>query len=217
VAVGILIVAVVGLFLGFLVLQAVFAARHWQRVIAEGDADALGEAIDNAFEGWRSQRPPKGMAPADWRALSTAALVAADRDRARVSLLADAEVRVIGSRRVEMSSAQDVARRVAVTMAERLFYEIPHVHFEQVQVDVLTDYRARDGEATVEPLLSTRPTRDQAAEAEWDLGEPADLLAEWDTREVLNDASIDLDADAVITAGEPAADGRSDVRDAGAA
>lgn len=210
--IGIIIVALVGLFLGFLVLQAVFAARHWQRVIAEGDPDALGEALDMAFEGWRGQRPPKGTPPSDWRALSTAALVGADRDRARVSLLADADVQVVASRRIEASSVQDVARRVAVHMAERMFYEIPHVHFEQVQIDVLTDYRERSGEATTEPLLTTRITRQQAIEADWDLGAPEDLLAAWDTREALSGVSIDLEADAVIAAGEvmPAAAGAGD-------
>lgn len=210
--IGIIIVALVGLFLGFLVLQAVFAARHWQRVISEGDPDALGEALDMAFEGWRGQRPPKGTPPSDWRALSTAALVGADRDRARVSLLADADVQVVASRRIEASSVQDVARRVAVHMAERMFYEIPHVHFEQVQIDVLTDYRERSGEATTEPLLTTRITRQQAIEADWDLGAPEDLLAAWDTREALSGVSIDLEADAVIAAGEvmPAAAGAGD-------
>lgn len=210
--IGIIIVALVGLFLGFLVLQAVFAARHWQRVIAEGDPDALGEALDMAFEGWRGQRPPKGTPPSDWRALTTAALVGADRDRARVSLLADADVQVVASRRIEASSVQDVARRVAVHMAERMFYEIPHVHFEQVQIDVLTDYRERSGEATTEPLLTTRITRQQAIEADWDLGAPEDLLAAWDTREALSGVSIDLEADAVIAAGEamPAAAGAGD-------
>ena len=200
--IGILIVALLGLFLGFLVLQAVFAARHWQRVIAEGDPDALGEALDMAFEGWRGQRPPKGTPPSDWRALSTAALVGADRDRARVSLLADADVQVVASRRIEASSAQQVARRVAVHMAERLFYEIPHVHFDRVQIDVLTDYRERSGEATTEPLLTTRITRQQAIDADWDLGAPEELLAEWDTREALDGASIDLEAEAVIAIDE---------------
>ncbi len=210
--IGILIVALVGLFLGFLVLQAVFAARHWQRVIAEGDPEALAEAIDVAFEGWRGQRPPKGTPPSDWRALSTAALVGADRDRARVSLIADADVQVVASRRVEVGSAQDVARRVAVHMAERMFYEIPHVHFEHLQVDVLTAYRERGGEVTTEPLLTTRITRQQAIEADWDLGAPEDLLAAWDTREALNGASIDLEADAVIAIGEamPAGAGAGD-------
>ena len=107
------------LIVGFMVFQARFAAKHWRRVIAEGDAGALDQLLDDTFEAWRRERPKRGTPPADWRALHTAALVAADHERIRVSILAEPDVQVVSGERVEVSSAQDVAQRAAVRMVER--------------------------------------------------------------------------------------------------
>src|SRR5690606_35180246 len=133
---GLVICLLIFIVVGVMVVQGRRVANHWRRVIAAGDQDALLELMDQTLEGWRNARPPRGTPPADWRALHTAALVAADRDRARVSLLADSDVRVIEGQRVEVGTAQEVARRAAVRMVERLMYEVPYVSFKQVQVDV---------------------------------------------------------------------------------
>src|SRR5882762_4426726 len=98
-----------GVLMGFLVVQAMFAARKWRQVIAAGDREALDQLLDMTFESWRNSRPPRTMPPADWRALHTAAVVAADRDRCRVSLIADPDMRVVGGRRIEAGSAHEVA------------------------------------------------------------------------------------------------------------
>src|SRR5690606_5879397 len=87
---------------GFMVSQARYAARHWRRVIAAGDAAALAQLLDDTFEAWRRERPRRGVPPADWRALHTAALVAADHERIRVSLLAEPDVQVVEGRREEV-------------------------------------------------------------------------------------------------------------------
>ena len=201
---GILVVVALGVFFGFLVLQATFAARHWRQVIAEGDPGALRQALDAAFDGWRGARPPKGLPPADWQGLQSATLVAADRDRCRVSLFASADVRVIDNQRRELGSARDVARRVAVAMAERVLYEIPHVHFEEIQIDVYGGAAAGDGASEQPCLLTTRVTRATAAQSEWDLAEPQDILAGWQTREAAPGRGLDPDDGALIAAeGEP--------------
>src|SRR5690606_14506606 len=160
---AIVLILLFGAFLGFLVVQARFAAKEWREVIAAGDESALDELLDQTFDAWRNSRPPRGMAPADWRALHTAAVVAADRDRCRVSLLADPDVRVVAGRRIEAGTAIEVARRAAVRMVERLVYEVPHVRFREVQVDVYHEYRDAAGEAHATCLLTTRATREQAS------------------------------------------------------
>ena len=165
--IGVLIVVMLGLFFGFLVLQGTFAARAWRERIAAGDHDVLEEALDDAFEMWREMRPPKGMPAADWAALASPELIAADRDRARVSLVADADVRVVGGERREIASPLFVGRRVALRMAERLLYEIPHVRFGEVQIDVWERYRDAEGTTVDRALLSTRATREQAADVDW--------------------------------------------------
>lgn len=165
--IGVLIVVGIGLFLGFLVLQGTFAARAWRERIAAGDLGVLRQALDDAFESWREIRPPKGMPSADWAALASAELVAADRDRARASLVADADVRVVAGERRELAGPLTVGRRVALRMAERLFYEIPHVRFEEVQIDVSERYRDAGGAVRARALLTTRATREQASAVDW--------------------------------------------------
>ena len=189
---------------GFVVFQARFAALQWRRVIAAGDLDALAELLDQTFEAWRNSRPPRGVAPADWRAMHTAALAAADRERARVSLLAEPDVRVVQGQRVEVGTAQEVARRAAVRMVERLMYEVPHVSFTAVQVDVHTEYRSADGTVTTPCLLTTRATREAASWSDWSVAavEASVLLAEWDTREAAPGAPVDPSADALLDSPE---------------
>jgi hypothetical protein len=188
--------------LGFMVVQAMFAARKWRSVIKDGDHGALLQLLDLTLEEWRNGRPPKGTPPADWRALHTAALVDADRDRARVSLLADPDVRVIEGRREEVASGYVVARRAAVRMVERLLYEVPHAHFVEVQVDVNSEYRTPDGETETCCLLTTRATREVAALSDWDEGTPEELLAEWQTQDGESGADPDPDREPLIAAGE---------------
>ena len=202
---GIAFVLATFVIVGFLVVQARFAARQWRRVIAAGDRDALGQLLDMTFEAWREGRPPRGLAPADWRALHTAALIAADRRCARVSLLAEPDVQVIGDRRVEAGTAQDVARRAAVRMVERLMYEVPHVSFAEVQVDVHTEYRAADGSASNPCLLTTRATREAVAYADWETRNAVAMLAEWQTVEMVAGLAPDPEANALLPAPSPEA------------
>ena len=51
-------------------------------------------------------RPPPDIAPADWRALVSAELVAADTERCRVSLLAEPDIRVVDGVREQVGTAQ---------------------------------------------------------------------------------------------------------------
>jgi len=202
---GVLFVVVLGVSLGFIVLQATFAARHWRRVIGQGDVGALREALDEAFDHWRSRRPPRGFPPADWQALQSAALVAADRDRCRVSLLAGVDVRVVGHRHEQVGGEIDVGRRVAVMMVERLLYEIPHVRFDAVQVDVYAQYRDRDGIPRQQCLLTTQVTRALAQVSDWDVATPAEMIEEWDTREAAPGQPLEPDEGALIASDQPGA------------
>ncbi|TAJ20891.1 MAG: hypothetical protein EPO65_02620 [Dehalococcoidia bacterium] len=197
---GLAIVACLVTFIvvGIMVVQARFAARAWRRTIAAGDTQALHSLLDQTLEGWRNGRPPRRTPPADWRALHTASVVAADRERIRVSLLAEPDVRVIDGQRVEAAGAQEVARRAAVRMVERLMYEMPHVSFVHAQVDVLTEFRSPGGDVASVCLLSTQVTREQAADADWEGNDHVAMLAEWQTVEDAPGRPVDPDADAVI-------------------
>ena len=201
---AIIVLLVIGIALGFMVVQALFAARKWRAVIAGGDHGALMELLDQTFEAWRTARPPKGMPPADWRALHTAALVAADRERIRVSMLAEPDVRVVGADRDEVANEYVVARRAAVRMVERLLYEVPHASFAAAQVDVSLEYRDAAGATQTRCLLTTIARREAAELSDWKDGEPAELLAEWETADGEGGDAPDPDRAPLITADEVA-------------
>lgn len=202
---GVLFVTLLGLTLGGVVLQATMAARHWRRVIAAGDMDALRQAVDEAFTAWQRQKPPRGYPVADWQGLQSATVLAADAQRCRVSMLVGPDIRVTGNRRQQVGAALDVARRVAVKMVERTLYEIPHVRFEEVQVDVHTSYQQPDGSSRTECILTTRVARAEAALAPWDTADDAELLRGWTTIDTSTRTSVDPDEDPLILAEAQAA------------
>jgi hypothetical protein len=210
IVIGLLLVIVIGLVLGLVILSSAFSHRHWRRVIAEGDQATLLAAVEEALETFRGMRAPRGTPPADWRGLQSAALVAADRDRCRVSLLVEPDIRVIGTERREVGPAESVARRVAVRMVERLLYEIPLAHFEAVQIDVYTQYRSPQGEIATDCLLTTQVTRTMGNEADWDEQEAAAILADWRTRERELGPPLDPDEHALISP-EPSRNGRGEL------
>lgn len=202
---AIILLLVIGTILGFMVVQAMFAARKWRSVIGEGDRTALLQLLDQTFEAWREARPPKGMPPADWRALHTAALVAADHSRIRVSMLAEADVRIVGGVRDEVANEYVVARRVAVRMVERLLYEVPYASFGAAQVDVNLEYRDANDQTQTRPLLTTTARRAVAELSDWDEPDPDDLLADWETSDGEQGETPNPDRAPLITADEVAA------------
>ncbi|MDA0815034.1 MAG: hypothetical protein O2924_00485 [Chloroflexi bacterium] len=195
---AILICLAIFAIVGFMVFQARFAARHWRRVIREGDQQALSQLLDDTFEAWRRERPRRDTAPSDWRALLSAELVAADNGRIRVSVVVEPDVRVIDGQRMEMASATDVAERVAVRMVERLMYEVPYASFAHAQVDVIEEFRLPDGPTTSRCLLTTSATREQAAYADWEHGAPEEILSTWDTHRFDGETWPDPDKHAII-------------------
>jgi hypothetical protein len=195
----------IGSLLGFMVVQATFAARKWRSVIAEGDRGALMQLLDQTFDAWRSGRPAKGTPPADFRALHTAALIAADHERIRVSMLAEPDVRVVGGQRDEVANEYVVARRAAVRMVERLLYEVPYASFAAAEVDVNLEYRDAAGETQTRCLLTTIARREVAALSDWEHGDPEELLAEWETLDGERGDTPDPERAPLITADEVAA------------
>jgi hypothetical protein len=120
-------------------------------------------------------------------------------------MLVGPDIRVVGNRRQQTGAALDVARRVAVKMVERVLYEIPHVRFDEVQVDVHTSYQQPDGASRTECILTTRVDRSDAATAPWDTADDAALLLGWTTIDQSTRTSIDPDEDPLILAEAQAA------------
>ena len=199
---GVLFLLLIGGFLGLVITQSFFSQRHWRRIIAEGDIPALRASVLEAFETWRRMRPPPDIPPADWRALVSAELVAADTERCRVSLLAEPDIRVVDGVREQVGPPVSVARRAAVRMVERLLYDIPLARFEAVQVDVYAEYRSAEGDVESECLLTTQVSRGLAVITDWDDDAAPAILKSWSTREAAESRDLDPGAGALITAAE---------------
>ena len=214
---GTVIVLLITAFVGFAIVSSAFSQRHWKRVIAEGDRPTLVAAVEEAFETFRGMRAPRGVPPADWLGLQSVTVVAADRDRCRVAVVVEPDIRVVDGERREVGPVRTVARRVAVRMAERLLYEIPLARFEAVQVDVYTEYRSPAGTIQSDCLLTTRVSRELGSETEWDEQEAGAILATWRTREAAPGAPVDPRAGAIIAPDEladaPGRDGAGDADD----
>lgn len=199
---GLLLMLPIAAFLGFIITQSFFSQRHWRRIIAEGDLDALRASVLEAFENWRRIRPPADVPPADWRALMSAELIAADTERCRVSMLAEPDIRVVDGVREQVGPPSDVARRAAVRMAERLLYDIPLARFEAVQVDVYAEYRSAGGDVESECLLTTQVSRHQAVITDWDDDAAPAILKSWSTREAAASRDLDPGVGALIAPAE---------------
>ena len=214
---GLLLMLPIAAFLGFIITQSFFSQRHWRRIIAEGDLDALRASVLEAFETWRRVRPPADVPPADWRALMSAELIAADTERCRVSMLAEPDIRVVDGVREQVGPPGDVARRAAVRMAERLLYDIPLARFEAVQVDVYAEYRSAAGDVESECLLTTQVSRNQAVITDWDDDAAPAILKSWSTREAAASRDLDPGVGALIAVAEAEAATRNGATPAGEA
>ena len=214
---GLLLMLPIAAFLGFIITQSFFSQRHWRRIIAEGDLDALRASVLEAFETWRRVRPPPDVPPADWRALMSAELIAADTERCRVSMLAEPDIRVVDGVREQVGPPSDVARRAAVRMAERLLYDIPLARFEAVQVDVYAEYRSAAGDVESECLLTTQVSRNQAVITDWDDDAAPAILKSWSTREAAASRDLDPGVGALIAVAEAEAATRNGATPAGEA
>lgn len=214
---GLLLMLPIAAFLGFIITQSFFSQRHWRRIIAEGDLDALRASVLEAFETWRRVRPPPDVPPADWRALMSAELIAADTERCRVSMLAEPDIRVVDGVREQVGPPGDVARRAAVRMAERLLYDIPLARFEAVQVDVYAEYRSAAGDVESECLLTTQVSRGQAVITDWDDDAAPAILKSWSTREAAASRDLDPGVGALIAVAEAEAATRNGATPAGEA
>lgn len=188
--------------LAWIIVGSFFSHRHWRRVIAGGDEATLLAALEEALYTWRTMRPPREVPPADWAGLQSAAIVACDLERCRLSVVVGPDVRVREGRREEVGPAMEVAERVAVRMVERVLYEIPLCRFDAVQVDAYVEYRSPDGHVETDCLLTTQTVRNEAAVTDWDESTDRAILETWATRWMAPAAPVDPDREALIARAE---------------
>jgi hypothetical protein len=175
--VGIIAIALVFAFLAIVIFRETATHRFWQRRVEEGDLDMITQLVQLEVERWRTERPPAGTPSAVWQAIQGVEIVEIGRDYVRVSTSAEPQFALVGGARRQVSSAVDEAKRVSAKLAERLFYDIPHVRPDRVQIDCFSTFHEPGDHPVQRCILSTVAHRSDAAEIDWD-NEPSEVIAE---------------------------------------
>jgi len=174
---GLLVVFVVALFITYVILQETRAQRHWRRLVAAGDVDAIRRILEAEVERWKTERMPKGVEAALWHGVQTVELVEAGADLARVSCSAEGQYALVDGQRREVSGALHEGMRLTVKLADMLLYDIPNLRLAQVHIDVYTTFRGATGGASQQCILSTVVRRSDVEDLDWEGTPPEEIVA----------------------------------------
>ena len=173
---GIILITLLFAFLATVIFREAFTHRFWQRKVDEGDLDMITQLVQAEVQRWRTERPPKGMPASIWQGIQNVELVDVDREYVRASTTAEPQFALVAGQRRQVSSALDEAKRVTAKLAERFFYDIPHIRPARVQIDCYTT--VQDGGAVAQRcIMTTVAHRADAAQIDWDV-DPPDVIAE---------------------------------------
>ncbi len=176
-AVGILIFSSLFLLMGFILFKETRTHRFWQTKVDEGDIDMITQLIQVEVERWRTERPPKGTPAAVWQGVQGVELVTIGEDHIHASTAAEAQFAMVGGARRQVTSALDEAKRITASLAERFFYDIPHIRPKRVQIDCYTTFQHEGGPASQSCILSTEASLDHLAGIDWENDSP-EVIAE---------------------------------------
>ena len=175
--VGIVVIAGLFAFFGIILFKEASTHRFWRRKVQEGDLEMITQLVEAEVGRWRTERPPKGTPASVWQGIQGVELVEVGRDYIHASTTAELQFALVGGARRQVSSALDEAKRITAHLAERFFYDIPHVRPDRVQIDCYTTFHEVGGDALQRCILSTPARRDDAAEIDWD-ADPPEAIAE---------------------------------------
>lgn len=174
---GLLAVFVVALFITYVVLQETRAQRHWRRLVAAGDLDAIRQILEAEVERWKTERVPRGVDPVLWRGVQTVELLEAGADFARVGCSAEGRYALVDGQRREVSSALQEGMKLTVKLADMLLYDIPNLRLARVHIDVYATFREAAGGASQRCILSTLVRRSEVEDLDWEDTPPEEIVA----------------------------------------
>ncbi len=175
ITVGVVIISLTFAFIAYIVFQETRTHRFWRRKVEEGDIEMITQLLAAEVQRWRSERPPKGMTAAVWQGIQGVEVVELGTDYVRASTTAEAQFALVSGARQQVSSAIDEARRITAKLAERFFYDVPHVRFDRVQLDVFTTFHEPSGEVAQRCIMSTLAHREDAADVDWESDPPEEI------------------------------------------
>jgi hypothetical protein len=174
---GLLAVFIVALFITYVVLQETRAQRHWRRLVAAGDVDAIRRILEDEVERWKTERMPKGVDPSLWHGVQTVELVEVGADFARVGCSAEGQYALVDGQRREVSGALQEGMKLTVKLADMLLYDIPNLRLARVHIDVYTTFRGAMEGATQRCILSTQVRRSEVEDLDWEGTPPEEIVA----------------------------------------
>jgi len=160
--------AILFVIVAYIVIQGTRAALAWRAAAAKGDVKVIVEIVEDSLKGWSSQKKPKEIAADVWRGVQSTQLVEVDSDFVRVSCQAESDYQMTDGRWVEKSNPLQSGLAITAKIAEMLFYELPHLRPDRIQVDVYTTYRVEDGVPSRACIISSEPDRERARSVDWD-------------------------------------------------
>jgi hypothetical protein len=189
---GILVVSLIFIFLGFILFKETMTHRFWQSKVDEGDIEMITQLVQVEVERWRTERPPKGTPAAVWQGIQGVELVEVGEDFIHASTTAESQFAMVGGKRREVSSALDEAKRITARLAERFYYDIPHIRPERIQIDCYSTFQEAGSAASQSCIVSTESTRDDVAEIDWENDSPEVIAERLGARYELDDRGVAL-------------------------
>jgi hypothetical protein len=174
---GIVIVAVFFVFLGLILFKETQTHRFWQTKVDEGDIDMITQLVEVEVKRWRTEPSPKGTPASIWQGIQGVELIAITKEHIHASTAAEAQFAMVSGKRRQVTSALDEAKRITARLAERFFYDIPHIRPDRIQIDCYTTFRQPGGDASQSCIVSTEAAREHIADIDWD-SDPPEVIAE---------------------------------------
>jgi hypothetical protein len=169
--IGVIVIALLFAFFAYIIFQETRTHRFWRRKVEEGDLEMITQLVEGEVERWRTERPPKGVPAAVWQGVQGVELVEIGGDFIHAATTAEPQFTLTGGARRQVASAVDEAKVITGKLAERLFYDIPHVRPERVQIDVYSTFQ-ESGAVLQRCIMTTVARRAAAAQVDWDNDAP---------------------------------------------
>jgi hypothetical protein len=201
VIIGILFIIIMTIYFGVVVFQGKFASKVWLENIENGNQETIEAAVQQAFESWRRPKKNDNIPIADWSSIETMEIMGVTKEKCRVSIVSGPDIRIIEGSRKQIGDSISVASRSAIMLAERLFFEVPFLMFNVLQIDVYE--LPTNSLSNRKCVLTTQINRDQANATDWDSfmdeHSMSETLLSWNTK-IRHDSikQIDPEINAVL-------------------
>lgn len=186
IAVGIGIVFLLFLIVGWVIVQGTRAQLAWRKLVEQGDVDAIRALVGEEVQRWKNVRMPKGVDPSVWHGVQSAELFAVEPDSVRVTASAEGRYAQVSGDRREVSNALQEGMKVTARLADMLLYDIPNVKLPYVQIDIYSTFRDESG-SSQQCILSTVCAREVADSLDWDEMPAEDIVRAFAGRYAMDD------------------------------